>query len=71
MSFLLGAGASISANIPLGGQMVWNFKRTLYCTVNNIRTSLYRDLTKRNVQKWIQSYFDGREVYPELWSTEE
>ena len=71
MSFLLGAGASISSNIPSGGQMVWDFKRTLYCTANNIRTSLYGDLSKENVQKEIQSYFDGQGGYPELWSTEE
>ena len=71
MSFLLGAGASVSSNIPSGGQMVWDFKRTLYCTANNIRTSLYGDLSKENVQKVIQSYFDGQEVYPKLWSTEE
>ena len=24
MSFLLGAGASVSSNIPSGGQMVWD-----------------------------------------------
>ena len=71
MSFLLGAGASISSNIPSGGQMVWDFKRTLYCTANNIRTSLYGDLSKENVQKEIQSYFDGQGGYPKLWSTEE
>lgn len=71
MSFLLGAGASVSSNIPSGGQMVWDFKRTLYCTDNNIRTSLYGDLSKENVQREIQSYFDGRGGYPELWSPEE
>jgi len=60
MSFLLGAGASVSSNIPSGGQMVWDFKRTLYCTANKIRTSLYGDLSKGNVQKEIQSYFDGK-----------
>lgn len=71
MSFLLGAGASVSSNIPSGGQMVWDFKRTLYCTANKIRTSLYGDLSKKNVQKEIQSYFDGKDGYPKLWSTEE
>ena len=71
MSFILGAGASVASNIPSGGQMVWDFKRTLYCTANNLRTSLYGDLSKENVQKEIQSYFDGREGYPKLWSTEE
>ena len=71
MSFLLGAGASVSSNIPSGGQMVWDFKRTLYCTANNVRTSIYSDLSKENVQKELQTYFDGQEGYPELWSTEE
>lgn len=71
MSFLLGAGASVSSNIPSAGQMVWDFKRTLYCTEQNLRTNMYGDLSKENVQKEIQAYFDGQEGYPELWSTQE
>ena len=38
MSFLLGAGASISSNIPSGGQMVWDFKRTLYPEIHIMDT---------------------------------
>lgn len=71
MSFLLGAGASVSSNIPSGGQMVWDFKRSLYCSAHNLRTDIYGDLSKENIQKEIQSYFDGQEGYPELWSTQE
>lgn len=71
MSFLLGAGASVSSNIPSGGQMVWDFKRNLYCAARNIRTNIYGDLSKESVQKEIQAYFDGQEGYPELWSTQE
>lgn len=71
MSFLLGAGASVSSNIPSGGQMVWDFKRTLYCTAQNLRTNMYGDMSKENVQKEIQAYFDGQVGYPELWSTYE
>lgn len=71
MTLLLGAGASVSSNIPSGGQMVWDFKRSLYCAAKNKRTSLYSDLSKANVQKEIQSYFDGQQGYPELWSDQE
>ena len=63
MSFLLGAGASVSSNIPSGGQMVWDFKRSLYCSAHNLRTYIYGDLSKENIQKEIQSYFDGQEGY--------
>lgn len=71
MSFLLGAGASVSSNIPSGGQMVWDFKRNLYCAAHNLRTSAYGDLSKECVQKEIQAYFDGQDGYPELWSAQE
>lgn len=71
MSFLLGAGASVSSNIPSGGQMVWDFKRSLYCAARNLRTNLYGDLSKENIQREIQAYFDGQKGFPELWSTDE
>lgn len=71
MSFLLGAGASVASGIPSGGQLVWDFKRSLYCTAQNIRTSLYPDMSKESVQKEIQSYFDGQGGFPALWSSEE
>ena len=54
MSFLLGAGASVSSNIPSGGQMVWEFKRNLYCAAHNVRTNVYGDLSKESVQKEIR-----------------
>lgn len=71
MSFLLGAGTSISSGIPSGGQMVWDFKRTLYCTEKNIRTTNYPDMSKESVQKEIQAYFDGQAGFPTIWSPEE
>ena len=71
LSFLLGAGASVSSNIPSGNQMVWDFKRSLYCTAKNIRTSVYGDMSKESTIKEIQAYFDGQEGHPELWSPQE
>lgn len=71
MTFLLGAGASISSNILSGGQMVWDFKRNLYCAAKNLRTNIYGDMSKETVRNEIQSYFDGQEGFPELWATDE
>jgi len=71
MSFLLGAGASISSGIASGGQMVWDFKRSLYCTAKNIRTTNYPDMSKESVQKEIQAYFDGQVGFPKIWTPEE
>ena len=69
MSFLLGAGASVSSNIPSGGQMVWDFKRNLYCASKNIRTSNFPDMSKKNAQDEIQRFFDGQAGNPSLWSS--
>lgn len=67
----LGAGASIQSHIPAAGDMVWEFKRNLYCTNNNISIDAFRDLQSDVTQKTLQSFFDGLEGYPELWSPEE
>ena len=36
IDFFLEAGASVQSGIPTGGGFVWNFKREIYCTENNI-----------------------------------
>lgn len=71
MSFLLGAGSSIASGIPSGGQMVWEFKRNLYCAARNVRTSNFSDMSKQNAQVEIQKFFDGHAGNPKLWSSEE
>ena len=71
MTFLLGAGTSVSSGILSGGQMVWDFKRSLYCAAKNLRTSVYGDISKENVKNEIQSYFDGQGGFPAIWSPDE
>jgi hypothetical protein len=71
MSFLLGAGTSVSSGIMSGGQMVWDFKRSIFCTEKNLKTDLYADLSKEQRQKEIQSYFDSKGGFPSLWTPEE
>ncbi|MDF2588120.1 MAG: hypothetical protein K0S41_1961 [Anaerocolumna sp.] len=71
MAMLLGAGASISSGIMSGGQMVWDFKRSIYCVENKISTSSFKDLSKEATQTEIQSYFNSKGTYPVQNSPEE
>ncbi len=71
VSFLLGAGASISSGILSGGQMVWDFKRRIFCAEKNLKPQLYSDLSKEQLQEEIQAYFDSKGGYPELWDPAE
>ena len=59
MSLLLGAGASISSGILSGGQMIWDFKREIYCNENKISKLEFPDLQKENIQNKIQKYLDA------------
>lgn len=71
MSMLLGAGASISSGIMSGGQMVWDFKRKIYCIENRVSEAIFPDMSKEAVQKEIQVYLDAKGEHPGLYSTEE
>lgn len=71
MSILLGAGASISSGIMSGGQMVWDFKRRIYCIENRIPESAFPDLSKESTQKEIQTYLDATGEHPSLYSSDE
>ena len=71
MSMLLGAGASISSGIMSGGQMVWDFKRKIYCIENKISEAAFPDMSKETAQREIQAYLDAKGEHPSLYSTEE
>ncbi len=68
---LLGAGASISSGIMSGGQMVWDFKRKIYCIENKISEAAFQDMSKETAQREIQVYLDAKGEHPRLYSTEE
>ncbi|MFR5632024.1 MAG: SIR2 family protein [Monoglobales bacterium] len=71
MSLLLGAGASISSGIMSGGQMIWDFKRRIYCSENKIPEIFFPDLSKESVQNEIQTYLDATGEHPTLYSVDE
>ena len=71
ISMLLGAGASISSGIMSGGQMVWDFKRKIYCIENRVSEATFPDMSKETAQREIQTYLDATREHPSLYSKEE
>lgn len=71
VDFFLGAGASIASGIPTGGDLIWEFKRTLYCSECGISTEKYKDLALPFTRKMLQEYFDRKGGYPEQYAPEE
>lgn len=71
LNFLLGAGASVQANIPAAGTLIWQFKRKLYCEANNIREEKFKDLESERNRNIIQSFFELKGNFPALYSSEE
>lgn len=71
MAMLLGAGASVSSGLLSGGQMVWDFKRKIYCIENKLSATTFSDMSKEVVQKEVQMYLDASGEHPKLNSQEE
>lgn len=71
LAWFLGAGASASARLPTAGDLIWRFKRTLYCTNAKVDPRTCDDLGNDVVRARLQRYLDGTGKYPPLNSPEE
>lgn len=71
MSFLVGSGASVQAGIPTGRQLVWQFKKEIYCRETRTHRDSFGDLSLQKNQMKLQSYFDSKNEYPKLNAPEE
>jgi len=71
MSFLAGSGISAQSGIPTGEQLVWEFKREIFCRETRTHRSLLSDVSLKKKQMELQAYFDGKGGYPELNAPEE
>lgn len=54
----LGSGASVSAGIPSGGELIWYFKREILSVEGKIDGKKVKDLKVESNRKLIQSFFD-------------
>ncbi len=71
ISWLFGAGTSVSSGLPSAYDLVWEFKRKIYCSEQGYPLSLFSNLSDSGIRNQIQSYFDSKEVYPKEDSLEE
>ncbi|MBI4558201.1 MAG: SIR2 family protein [Candidatus Hydrogenedentes bacterium] len=69
--WFLGAGASVASGIATANDMVWEFKRLLYCTQERVALDACRDLGSLNLRTILQKHFDANGRYPAANSPEE
>lgn len=69
--WFLGAGASVAAGVPTAWDMIWDFKRTLYCATHKINVRLCQDLGDARLRARLQDYFDSTGGFPPEDSDEE
>jgi NAD-dependent SIR2 family protein deacetylase len=67
LMWLLGAGASASAGIPTAGDMIWEFKQTLFVTQRRVSPKMVADLSSPAIRAQLQAHIDssGRLPAPE------
>ena len=64
LGWLLGAGASATSGIATAEDMVWDFKRTIYCAEQRVPIQACQDLSDPLVRRKLQGFFDGDKRYP-------
>ena len=69
--WFLGAGSSASANIPTADNMIWDFKRRLYCSAQGRPLATCQDLGDPVLRSRLQSFFDSTGTFPGLEAEDE
>ena len=71
LALLCGAGTSVSAGMPSAWDLVWQFKRAIYCAEERYDLSLFKNLSDPVIRRQIQTFFDSKGNYPPEDSVEE
>jgi NAD-dependent SIR2 family protein deacetylase len=71
LMFFLGAGASVRGGVPTASEMIWIFKREIYCSERGASQEAFRDLTVASNQRCIQEYFESKSGFPSLGAENE
>lgn len=69
--WLLGAGASRAAGIKTAGDMIWDFKQTLYRSQKKLPPHAISDLGDPEVRRKLQAYFHELGGYPDSGASDE
>lgn len=60
LMWFLGAGASAGAGVPTAWDMIWEFKRLIYCTDQRISLARCSNLSDDRLRRRIQHFFDSK-----------
>lgn len=71
LMWLLGAGASASAGVPTATDMVWEFRRALYCSSQGVSISRLGNLADPVVRATLENHFVGSPTLPAPGSPDE
>jgi hypothetical protein len=69
--WFLGAGASAAAGVPTAEEMVWDLKRSLYCSALRVPLASCSDLGDPFVRSILQKHFDASGKFPAAGAVEE
>jgi hypothetical protein len=69
--WFLGVGASAAAGVPTAEEMVWDFKRSLYCSALRVPLASCSDLGDPSVRSILQKHFDASGKFPAAGAAEE
>ncbi|MBK9293904.1 MAG: SIR2 family protein [Oligoflexia bacterium] len=64
-AFFLGSGTSVQSGIPTGSQLVWDFKRRIYCNHHKITAEKFNDLESEENRKILQDFLIAQKIVPE------
>jgi len=64
LMWLLGAGASVAAGVPSAYDLIWLFKRMIYCSRERIAAERLPDLSNDVFRRHLQAYFDSTGEFP-------
>jgi NAD-dependent SIR2 family protein deacetylase len=71
LMWFLGAGASAAASIPTADNLIWQFKRSIFCTQQRSSLRLFDDLSSENVRNRLNRYFAETGSFPSPGSPDE
>ena len=71
IGWLVGAGGSAAGGVPTATDMIWDFKRLLYCTAEHVSLESCADLGDPILRERLQRYFDARGGLPPAGADDE
>ena len=71
LAWFFGAGSSVSAGLPTANDLIWDFKKRIYCSEQKIPLTLFSNLSDPAIRNQIQAYFDSKGNFPKANTNEE